>query len=366
MQNMIAAFEAAETHPAKAVIVAKAFGLYRNDVMRATQASMRAALESNDASLLITKDGKPLTAPPSAVGGDLAEVIARAIEGRINPGIDREAVEAILDEKLSAELAKFGQMASKRIEVALPDGSVRNVGRQHEMFPKLVRLLGLRLNVYLKGPAGSGKTTAAEKAAEALGLAFYCQSMGPQTSQANLLGYMDANGNYVPGLLYKPFTEGGVVCIDEIDNSNAGVVTVLNSALSNGYCSFPCGMAQKHRDFVVVAAGNTYGKGADALYVGRTQLDAATLNRFAVLDWGYDEAFELDLVGNDQKDWTLYVQKVRFTAERLKMRVVVSPRQSMMGASMLRAGFDRSEVEDTVLWASMNTDDRNKLRSAAA
>src|SRR5688572_1560316 len=43
-------------------------------------------------------------------------------------------------------------------------------------------------------------------------------------------------------------TEGGVLCLDEIDNSNPSVLTVLNSALANGYCSFPNGMPAKHKD----------------------------------------------------------------------------------------------------------------------
>jgi hypothetical protein len=295
--------------------------------------------------------------------GDLAVAIATAVEGLIAPRLDRDEIAAIAEERFRALAATLEVKGTQQIEVKLPTTTNVVKGRQHELFPTLVRLLGLRLNVYLKGPAGSGKTTAAEKAAEGLGLSFYCQSMGPQTSQANLLGYMDANGHYVPGLLYEPFNSGGVVCLDEIDNSNPGVLTVLNSALSNGYCSFPCGMVRRHTDCVFVACANTFGKGADALYVGRQQLDAATLNRFAVLDWGYDEAFERDLVGTDQKGWVDYVIAIRKVVATLKLRVVVSPRQSLMGAAMLRGGFKREEVEQLVLWASVATDDVAKIKA---
>ncbi|MDQ3213711.1 MAG: AAA family ATPase [Acidobacteriota bacterium] len=280
-------------------------------------------------------------------------VIAAAINPLLQTQLDEKRVEAMIDERLKA-------IGTQRVEIVLPTSDTRNMGRQHTMFPLLVKFLGLRLNVYLKGPAGSGKTTAVEKAAEALGLPFYCQSMGPQTSPANLLGYMDANGHYVPGLLFKPFTEGGVVGIDEIDNSNPGVLTVLNSALANGYCSFPCGMMPKHKDFIVVACGNTFGKGADSLYVGRVQLDAATLDRFVGLDWDYDEPFELEMVGEDQH-WTLYVQRLRAAAMRLKMRVILSPRASVAGAKALRAGIDRATVEQAVLWSGVATDDRQKI-----
>jgi hypothetical protein len=185
--------------------------------------------------------------------------------------------------------------------------------------------------------------------------------MGPQTSQVNLLGYMDATGNYVPGLLFKPFTQGAVCAVDEIDNSNPGVLTVLNSALANGYCSFPCGMKAKHPDFLVVACGNTFEKGADSLYVGRVQLDAATLDRFVKVDWDYDEAFEQDIVGDDQRDWVLHVQRIRAATVRLKMRVIFSPRASLAGAKALRAGIDREVVEEAVLWSGVAIDDRAKI-----
>ena len=43
-------------------------------------------------------------------------------------------------------------------------------------------------------------------------------------------------------------------------------------------------------------------------------------------------AFERDLAGSDQLRWTEHVQKVRATVERLKLRIVISPRQAIMGA----------------------------------
>jgi cobaltochelatase CobS len=344
----------------KATMVARHFGISRNDVLKATVESMTEAFAADDPSLLVRKDGTPITANPIAVSGDLADMIAKAIEGRIHPQMDRAEIEAIIDNRL-----KGFKGAANTIEVKRFDGSTVNVGRQHMAFADLLFVASQREHAMLVGPAGSGKTTAAEYAAKALGLKFFCQSMGPQTSQANLLGYMDANGNYVAGLLYEPFTEGGLVCIDEIDNSNPGVLTVLNSALSNGYCSFPCGMARKHDDFVVVACANTWGKGADAQYVGRQQLDAATLNRFTNVEWNYDEEFEMALVegkfGKTGRQWTLYVQALRHSAERNRVRVILSPRQSLRGARFLTAGMPAEKVEQLVLWNGVATDDRQKI-----
>jgi cobaltochelatase CobS len=39
----------------------------------------------------------------------------------------------------------------------------------------------------------------------------------------------------------------------------------------------------------IVATANTFGTGADRVYVGSLQIDGATLDRFAFLEWPYDE-----------------------------------------------------------------------------
>lgn len=302
---------------------------------------------------------------------DLASAIANAIRPMVAAQLDEEQVRAIALDAIETRLASYAPSFTT-IEVKRPDATTINVGRQHANFGQLVTYMGLRLNCYLRGGAGSGKTTACEKAAEALGLPFYCQSMGPQTSQSQLLGYMDATGRFVEGFLFKGFTEGGVICLDEIDNANASVLTVLNSAMANGYCSFPCGMAQKHPDCIFVVSGNTFGTGADALYVGRQQLDAATLNRFVIIEWPYDEAFERDLVqakaGTSEpvERWVTHVQRLRAAAVATRVRVVFSPRQSMAGATLLAAGRPWSEVEQAVLWAPVSHDDRRKLEANLA
>lgn len=99
------------------------------------------------------------------------------------------------------------------------------------------------------------------------------------------------------------------------------------------------------------------------MMVGRNQLDAATLDRFAVLDWDYDERIEAIWAGADQtaKDWTAYVQRIRAQSVKLSLRFIVSPRASIYGARMLRAGIARSEVEDAVLWKGLSKDERARF-----
>lgn len=107
------------------------------------------------------------------------------------------------------------------IEVKLPSGETRNVGRQHREVPTLLALVGQNESVFMVGPAGSFKTSAAKAVATALNLPFYCESMSQQTSISQLLGYMDAHGRYVRSKLREAYEHGGVYLMDEIDNGNA-------------------------------------------------------------------------------------------------------------------------------------------------
>lgn len=287
------------------------------------------------------------------------QTLAEALNGFIRqpeakPSIDREAVESIVNELL-ADHKRVTQ-----VEVKLPSGEIRNVGTQHKLFAQLLELIALRENVWIVGPAGSGKSTAAHAAAEALGIAYGAISVCSQTPVSALLGYMDANGNYVSTEFRRRYELGGVFNIDEIDKGNANVLAVLNSALSNGECAFPDGMVKRHQDNVLIATANTFGTGADRLYVGSLQMDAATLDRFAFLEWGYDEDFEYALAGNDA--WVQTVLSYRKNAAENKVRVVISPRASIKGARMLAAGIAQERVEQLLIFKGCDEATVNKLK----
>lgn len=327
------------------------------------------------------EDPQEITAP------DPVEIMEKAIQ---TAGISKSEVMRIVDGKatelrnefLSSDnkiVAKMeanntvllGSIADleRRIDLARPlaipqpDGTKREITRQHKDFPDLLALANLRLNVFLVGPAGGGKTSAAEKAAEALGLEFFLQPMGPGVTESRLLGWMDANGQVVRPLFREAYENGGVFMADEMDNSNASALTTLNGALANGVVGFPDGMVRRHKDFIFIGGANTYGRGADRMYVGRQQLDGATLDRMATLNWDYDPDFELFLAGNDQKDWVKYVQRIRAIAFDNKLRVIVSPRASIDGARMLRAGVRRDLVEAVKLWNGMPEAEKTTIKN---
>ena len=255
------------------------------------------------------------------------------------------------------------------IEEALEEAVSKVVERdfsRHVVVDELVDGIGEGVHVFLVGPAGSGKTSAARAVAEELELPYYEKAMGPQTSEWNLLGFVNpTNEQSVPGCLREPFEHGGVLLLDEMDAANPGILTTLNSALANGHYTFPDGVeVERHPDFRVIAAGNTFGGGADRVYVGRNQLDGASLDRFSNVPMDYDEDAEFYWAGLDQRDWVSYVQRLRHAAQDAAMRVIISPRASIAGAKLLRAGkLDRATIADRLIFQKMSSDDKTRLQS---
>lgn len=214
----------------------------------------------------------------------------------------------------------------------------------------------------LIGPAGGGKTTAAEQVAEALGLPFYTD--GALSGAHELVGFENAVGKYKLTSFRKAFEHGGVYLADELDGSDPAAVLALNSALANGFMSFPdqAEPIRAHEKFYIIAAANTFGRGADRLYIGRNQLDASTLDRFGALTWDYDETLERALAGDDA--WTSYVQAARAATSNLKIRHVISPRASYYGATLRRAGLAFDMVAEVALWKGLDTEQRQRITAA--
>jgi cobaltochelatase CobS len=114
-----------------------------------------------------------------------------------------------------------------------------------------------------------------------------------------------------------------------------------------------------HPQFHFIAAANTYGRGADRLYIGRNQLDASTLDRFCTLTWDYDETLERSLAGDDA--WCAYVQAARAACSDLKIRHVISPRATYSGAIHRAAGLAFDMVADLNLWNGLDREQRDRI-----
>jgi hypothetical protein len=282
--------------------------------------------------------------------------------------------------------ANASRPAHVTINLTAPGVELSGTALMHHKFPLLSAAVAARVNVMLVGPAGSGKTTAAAQVAKALNLPFY--GTGAISTEYKLSGFIDAQGRVISTAFRKAFEFGGVFLFDEIDGSLPGALLAFNSALANDWYDFPDANIKRHDDFRVIAGANTFGTGADRQYVGRNQLDAASLDRYAVLEWGYDEALEAAMIGADTPkgapvprsieplpaervqavafQWVERVRKLRSAVGELKIRHVVSPRATVNGSRLLAAGFTWAEAEDAVIWKGLDADTRAKVIAKAA
>lgn len=309
----------------------------------------------------------PAPAPipaPKALGGleqMLADALLPHLEGRV------KVHTAELSAQVEAKIKEIVASTSKRIVVEnRKTGESKDVGRAHERFADLLTLVSAGENVYLVGPPGSGKSTGAQKVAEALSLTYGYISLSAQTAESRLLGYMDATGKYSETEFFRCYKNGGVFCIDEMDNASANLLTALNSALENGKAAFPCGVIDQHKDFVMVATGNTNGYGANPMFPERRPMDAAFRERFVFLEWSYDESLERDLaLGFNDKaaKWIDWVQQVRKFAAVSFPKLMVTPRASIKGARLVK-DFTPARVAEMVIFKGLDSDARGRILAA--
>lgn len=261
-----------------------------------------------------------------------------------------EAVSNHLDNRLDGELKVLREEIKKQqvLKVVTDNGDNLVKGVKHSQLPILINTVGAGLNVMLTGSAGSGKTHASAQVAEALGVKFYALSVGAQTSKSDIVGFIDAGGTYRTTPFRQAYEKGGVFVMDEIDAGNSNVLIQINSALSNGICSFPDKQVKAHKDFHFIATANTYGKGESMKYVGRNRLDAATLDRFTIIHWNIDEKVERAIAGNDIAIYKA-ITAARSYCERSEIDAMITPRTTQKAVALHKLNWSVKAIWDIVL-----------------
>ena len=228
-------------------------------------------------------------------------------------------------------------------------------------FANILKLVAAHENVYLYGPAGSGKNTIAEQIAEALGVEFYYQNT--LVTKFDVSGYKNAQGEYEETPFYKAWKNGGLFFADELDNSTAEAIIALNAALANGYYTFPNSgeKVAKHQDFYCIAAGNTNGQGATEEYCGRYQMDESSRDRFAFIEIGYNEKIEESICGG-HLDILEFVRDLRSVTKSLQIKLICGYR----AISRLAKFYDMNTkfILDSYIFKGISKDDIREIAAA--
>jgi MoxR-like ATPase len=259
---------------------------------------------------------------------DLAAQLA-VIMGQIasNAGVNAAEVEKIVERKLAATPAI-------KHEYTL-NGHTETVDGGHPVLSDVIDWVAVDCPVYLYGPDGSGKSSIGRDAAKALNLKLF--QYGSLMSKYDVTGSIGLDGDYQRSAFRDWFEHGGLLVLDEIDGSDPRAIVAINDALrgrAGVSFAFPDQTVQKHKDCRVIVTANTIGKGANQQYVGRFKLDAASLNGFVQIHVDYDPRIEESLA-RGQSDWLSICRQVRDAAERMKIDMIVSPRQIDFGGRLL-------------------------------
>jgi MoxR-like ATPase len=232
----------------------------------------------------------------------------------------------------------------------------------HPNLERVLRKAARRDFVWLCGPRGSGKSTAARHVAKALGLKFHI--MTGADDQFALIGYIQPHdGSIVRTAFREAYEHGGVLLFDEGDTFNPSAIICMNDALANGECAFPDGLVKMSPNFYAMFGTNTDGRGATGLYNGRNAIDGATRDRFAFIPWDYAPGLETQL-GQLNPQWTKYVQAVRAEMINQSMDETPSPRATMKGAVAINDGDTWEEAAESYIWKGISSDIQSRIDRA--
>ena len=293
------------------------------------------------------------------------------------PGLSRENVIELIRQNTTVDNEELvRRLVAENISKAMPGKVVIDSTahsqvvlkeRVHPMFEKVLKLVVSGVNVLLVGPAGCGKTTLAGLIAKATKRKFGMLSCTSGASEAQLTGWLLPIGSggkfaYVPSEFVTLYEKGNSVFLfDEFDAADPNMLLVINSALSNGELHVPQRyeepLVKRGNHVALIAAANTFGSGADMIYAGRNQLDAATLDRFYVIEMDYDTALETQIGEEKAVQWA---HDVRRKVREHRVRRVISTRTIMKMSAALRAGFSFEEARRDAL-AGWTKDELSKV-----
>lgn len=235
-----------------------------------------------------------------------------------------------------------------------------NKSVKHKEYDTIKSCIECGLPVYLAGPAGSGKNHTLEQIANELGMNFYFSNSVQQ--EYKLTGFIDAGGKYHETEFYKAAMDENecIFFLDEMDASIPEVLVLLNAAIANGYFEFPTGKVElNHIHFV--AAGNTMGSGADDKYTGRMVIDQATLDRFVIVEFDYDEMIELYLCKGDY-ELVRFIRDLRERTDKAGIRATFSYRCITAVYKLVRTNMALEKVIKIAVMKGLDKDTINTIR----
>jgi hypothetical protein len=303
-----------------------------------------------------------LTMPPSLVGlGAFGEQLFGAFKDLIGQGIGEDTISAAVASALK-------DFENPKVTYQIAEMPPVDIDLKHGQLEHALNVLRVRkasgdaLNLYLYGPAGSGKSTLCRQIADVFGLDVYVK--GTVYDPTELTGYKAVDGTFIDTKFLQVFEFGGLFVWDEFDRSAADAIQVCNDALANGLLLMADGRTiKKHENCIIIATGNTAMLGSERGHIAERQ-DAAIRDRFYFILVDYDEKLELKL-GADEA-WTKHVQAIRAAVKRLHIDMDVTPRASIDGGMLVANGLSWADARNGLIFKGCDESTAKKVLSAVS
>jgi hypothetical protein len=277
---------------------------------------------------------------------------------------------------VTSALAELKAATPVVVQLKFPDGKTVEVKDKHFLFPRLVRLLTAGFNLYLWGPAGSGKTTAALQAAIELGLLSELDTLDPTTFRSMVQGYMTPTGEPVHTTFTRCWSDGKIYVADETDNAPGHVQTLFNSALANGHAPLAWGNVSRKDGFGFIGTGNTPGRPTRE-FPDRKPMSAAFADRLYFIHWPLDPAIECRAGGLaipprvepepktcTAADWVTFVRNLREWGSTNMPTLMITPRASLEGIKALALGESPLDIAHGLIFRGADSEMVTKALNA--
>ena len=221
-------------------------------------------------------------------------------------------------------------------------------------------------NVYLHGPAGTGKSYMVKRIAEAIGAGYW--ETGIVAMKEELLGFKDASGEYSATEcinILKHGKEGKAITImnfDEFDGMPNGVTLAWNNIFASRRFTTPEGTFDVHPSVRFVATGNTTMDGSDENY-DRETVDKSVKTRWLFKEVDYDKKVEKKLADADVVE---FLQGLRRAKDNCGLDLMVTYREFtalQWAKDVINEGImSFTDALESCVFKGLSDDDRDTLR----